>query len=326
MDHEADSSRRLAESDLGRDGPRWLELHELDLRYEALRRRAPEQEKRLLASLAQHGQQAPVVVVGSESGRAVVVDGYKRLRALRKLKADTVLVTSWKLAEAEALMLERLMRTAGRDDAFEQAWLLRELGQRFALSQEQLARRFDKSTSWVCRRLALVAQLPEEIQERVRRGEIVAHAAMKYLVPLARANRAASLRLVAALAKSHPSSRQIGALYGAWLSGNAKTRELLLSDPWLYFRAQEQARHAQKLEQGPAQQLLSDLGALGGISRRACSKLRQGLARKLLPPERDETHRCLRQAKADADALFLLGQQELGDARPETEGGHPRPS
>ena len=326
MDAETESTRGLAEVDLGGGRPMQLELHQLELRYEALRRRAPEQEKRLLASLAQHGQQAPIVVVGGEGGRAVVVDGYKRLRALRQLKADTVLVTSWKLGEAEALMLERLMRTAGRDDAFEQAWLLRELGQRFGLSQEELSRRFDKSASWVCRRLSLVAQLPEEIQERVRRGDLVAHAAMKYLVPLARANRAASLKLVAALGTGRPTSRQVGALYGAWLSGNAKTRELLLSDPWLFLRVQEQARRADKLEHSPAQQLLSDIGALGGISRRTSAKLRQGLARRLLPPERDEIHRCLRQAKADAEALFLLGQKELGHAGPETEGGDPRPA
>ena len=170
-----------------------------------------------------------------------------------------------------------------------------------------------------------MAQLPEEIQERVRRGELVAHAAMKYLVPLARANRAASLKLVAALGKGRPSSRQVGALYSAWLSGSAKTRELLLSDPWLFLRAQDEARRADKLEHSPAQQLLSDLGALGGISRRASAKLRQGLARGLLPPERNEVHQCLCQAQADAERLFLLGRKELVHARPETEDGGPRP-
>ncbi len=33
-----------------------------------------------------------------------------------------------------------------------------------------------------------MGDLPREIQEQVRRGEIAAHAAMRYLVPLARAN------------------------------------------------------------------------------------------------------------------------------------------
>ena len=59
---------------------------------------------------------------------------------------------------------------------------------RFGLGQEELGRRFDKSKSWVSRRLSLVADLPTAIQDSVRQGKLGAHAAMKYFVPLARAN------------------------------------------------------------------------------------------------------------------------------------------
>ena len=40
-----------------------LEFHQLDLRYEQLRVVRPEVERRLLASLAEVGQQVPIVVV-----------------------------------------------------------------------------------------------------------------------------------------------------------------------------------------------------------------------------------------------------------------------
>ena len=290
-----------------------LEFHQLDLRYQSLRRRSPEREKRLLASLAQHGQQMPIVVVAAEGGARAVVDGYKRVRALKTLKADTVEATVWELPEAEALLLERLMRSAEGDGPFEQAWLLHELVARFELAQAELARRFDKSVSWVCRRLALVEELPEEIQRQVREGTIVAHAAMKYLVPLARANRGDALKLVAGLGGRRPSSRQMGALYGAWLHGGAKSRELLLADPWLFLKTQEELQRA-KAEPSASQQLLGDFGALGGVSRRASRRLREGLARQLAEGERDEVRRCLTQAKADAEALFALGSKELGDA------------
>jgi len=40
-----------------------LEFHQLKLRYERLRVIRPEQERRLLASLAEVGQQVPIVVV-----------------------------------------------------------------------------------------------------------------------------------------------------------------------------------------------------------------------------------------------------------------------
>ena len=298
-----------------------LEHHQLDLRYESLRCRAPERERRLLASLAEHGQQVPIVVVGADDH--VVVDGFKRVRALRQLKVDTISATAWDLAEADALVLERLMRVGDGDGPLEQGWLLRELEVRFGKSQEELARRFDRSVSWVSRRLSLVKELPEPIQERVRQGELAPHAAMKYLVPLARANRKACVQLVDALGKRRPSSRQMAALYAAWLGGNGKSRELLLSDPWLFLRAREEAERTKEKEKPPAQVLLSDLGALGAISRRTCMRLRQGLWSRISPPERDEIVRCAAQVHSDTDCLFGLFEKELRDARPEPAHGHP---
>jgi hypothetical protein len=91
--------------------------------------------------------------------------------------------------EAEALVLDRSLRTAEQETALEQGWLLDELHRGLGLSFEDLARRFDRSVSWVSRRLALVKELPESVQTHVREGKIGAQAAMKYLVPMARAKR-----------------------------------------------------------------------------------------------------------------------------------------
>ena len=55
-----------------------LEFHQLELRYESLRSREPEREKRLLASLSERGQQVPIAVVSIEAPRYAVIDGYKR--------------------------------------------------------------------------------------------------------------------------------------------------------------------------------------------------------------------------------------------------------
>lgn len=300
-----------------------LEFHQLDLRYEALRRHSPEREKRLLASLAQCGQQMPIAVVRGENGAHVVVDGYKRIRALKRLKADTVVAMVWEICEAEALVLARLMRVSDGDDAFEQGWLLRELRSRFGLSQDELGRRFDKSTSWVCRRLSLVEQLPEEVQERVRKGELVPHAAMKFLVPLARANRTACLNLVAAFGRKKPTSRQIGALYNAWSRGDASLRERLLADPWLFLRAQEAARSSDDTDGPPAQRLVHALDSIGLICRRASQQTQQGFACHLHARERQQLKLCLTQTKTEADVLFHLIDQELTDAQPEPANSHP---
>ena len=64
-----------------------LELHQLDRRYEGLRTRSARRERRLLASLSEVGQQTPIVVV-RDGQRWVVVDGYKRVRAVQRLGQD----------------------------------------------------------------------------------------------------------------------------------------------------------------------------------------------------------------------------------------------
>jgi len=152
-----------------------LEFHQLDLRYESLRVHRPDRERRLLASLADHGQQVPIVVIAiiEESNRFVVIDGYKRIRALRKLGRDTIHATVWDMPETEALILDRSLRTAEGETALEQAWLLSEINSSLGMSLDDLALRFDRSKSWVSRRLALIRELPQSVQQHIRLGKIV---------------------------------------------------------------------------------------------------------------------------------------------------------
>ena len=60
------------------------------------------------------------------------------------------------------------MRLSRQECALEQGWLLWEMAQCFGYSVQELARRFDRSMSWVSRRLALVELLPQTIQQQVR--------------------------------------------------------------------------------------------------------------------------------------------------------------
>ena len=211
-----------------------------------------------MSSLAEVGQQAPIVVVcASEAARYVVIDGYKRVRLLRRLGQDTVRATTWDLGEAEALLLERMMRAGDADNALEQGWLLRELRDRFALSGEELGKRFGRTPSWVSRRLSLVAELPESVQKHVRAGAIGAHAAMKYLVPLARANRSDGERLADAVAPLRLTTRQMAVVHAAWLGANITTRELLLKDPALVVRAHAEAQRASERPETTAHRILS---------------------------------------------------------------------
>lgn len=295
-----------------------IEFHQLDLRYARLRSQRPSTEKQLLASLAEIGQQIPVVVVRAEDERFVLIDGHKRVRALRRLGHDTVRATRWDLSEPDALLMDRLMRTGDSASPLEQGWLLHELAVRFDLSLEELGRRFSRSPSWVSRRLALVEDLPAEIQEHVRRGELPAHAAMKHLVPLARANADDCRRLVEGIAGKGLSNRQVGALYAAWRDGIAGTRERVLEAPMLFLKARDQIVGPPK-DEGRA--LFDDLDMLTAIARRARRRLRAGVFRRLLPPERSEVSRCMRSARGELDRLGRRMNEEERNARPGITSG-----
>jgi ParB/RepB/Spo0J family partition protein len=257
-----------------------LEHHQLEKKYAALRIADAGRTARLVASLCEHGQQQPVLVVrGAEGGeveRYVLIDGYARVAALVELKRDTVKATALELSEAHALLLAfRLERNRARS-VIEEAWLLRELVHTHAIAQNELASLLGRSASWVSRRLALVEVLPEVAEQAVRRGALPAQAAMKCLVPLARANRGQCEGLVVNLQGHRLSVRQMARLYAGWRAGNAEQRERIVEHPLLYLDMEE------KLPDKPLdpatereQRLARDLGMLAGICRRARQALKE---------------------------------------------------
>ena len=248
-----------------------LEFHQLDRRWEHLRARHPARQRRLLASLAECGQQTPIVVVAAEgrADRYVVIDGYKRIAALEQLGRDTVEAVVWPMSEAAAVLLDRSLRLSEHETALELGWLLAEMEQRFGYSVEELSRRFDRSVTWVSRRLAMVELLPESIQQQVREGKIAAQVAMRFLVPVARQSLEDCQRMAAILAEHHCDSREASQLYAAWRRGSAAIRKRILDDPALFFKTQRQ----RKVPAGPAAELVRDLEMVTAIVNRAHRRL-----------------------------------------------------
>jgi ParB family chromosome partitioning protein len=257
-----------------------LEFHQLDRRWEHLRVRHAARQRRLLASLAESGQQTPIVVVAAEgqADRYVVIDGYKRIVALEQLGRDTVEVVVWPMSEAAAVLLDRSLRLSEHETALEVGWLLAELERRFDYGLDELARRFDRSVSWVSRRLALAEVLPEAIQQQVREGKILAQVAMKFLVPVARQSLEDCQRMAAIFGEHHCDTRQAGQLYAAWRKGSSAVRKRILDDPELFFKTQ---RQAQEKAAGTGAELLRDLEMVVAIVSRAQRRLAGAAATEL---------------------------------------------
>jgi ParB family chromosome partitioning protein len=249
-----------------------LEFHQLDHRLEHLRVRHPARFRQLLASLAETGQQTPIIVIPYEQ-RYLVIDGHQRIAALKQLRRDTVDALVWEISEAEALLLVHSLRMNSEPEtALEQGWLLAEMEEKLGYTIEELARRFDRSATWVARRLALVETLPEAVQQQVREGRIAAQIAMRYLAPVVRVNPEHCVRMANVFAQHPWTSRQAALLYNAWREATTKQmRERILTEPELFLKTQEQPR------QPTATTLESDLNQIVAIARRALDRAEESI-------------------------------------------------
>jgi ParB family chromosome partitioning protein len=292
-----------------------LEFHQLDRRWEHLRVRHPARQRRLLASLAESGQQTPIVVVAAEgaAGRYVVIDGYKRIAALEQLGRDTVEAVVWPMSEAAAVLLDRSLRLSEHESALEVGWLLAELEQRFGYGLEELARRFDRSVSWVSRRLALAELLPEAIQQQVREGKLLAQVAMKFLVPVARQSLEDCPRMAAIFAQHHCDTRQAGQLYAAWRKGSPAIRKRILDEPELFFKAQ---RQEVKPATTTAAELLRDLEMVAAIVNRAQRRVAGAGASEL---DRQQCEAARHQIQRIENQLQRLDEKILSEEEPHVE-------
>jgi ParB family chromosome partitioning protein len=311
-----------------------LEFHQLDQRWEHLRVRPAAQLRQLMASLAEAGQQTPIVVVASEvgDGRYLVIDGHKRIAALRQLGRDTVDATVWPMSAAEALLLDRSLRFSRQESALEQGWLLAEMEQRFRYSLEELARRFDRRVSWVARRLALVELLPATIQQQVREGKIAAQLAMKYLIPIARVSAEDCERMGAVWVTHHCDTRQAGQLYTAWRGGSRVVRERILQEPELFLRTQRPSeRETQPAGVALEQDLEMAVALLQRVSRRLSAALpemnrrQQEQAQHRLEGARREIHRIATRMEKEQESKHAepgATDRDLGDELAARE--HPR--
>jgi ParB/RepB/Spo0J family partition protein len=286
-----------------------LEFHQLERRWEHLRVRQPQRQRRLMGSLAESGQLTPIVVVLSpdEHERYLVIDGHKRIAALEQLGRDTIEATVWTMSAAEALLLERSLRCSPAESALEQGWLLVEMEQSFGYSLEELARRWDRSVSWVSRRLALVELLPETIQQQVREGKLGAQLAMKYLVPVARINLEDCTRMALAFVQQHCNTRQAGQLYAAWREGTRVVRERVLAEPQLFLKTQRPSATSRPGSAGVERDLEMAVAILRRVGRRLATAL----------PEMDgfgqeQTQRQIERARQELERMAARIGKERG--------------
>jgi len=245
-----------------------LDLHRLDLRFAESRLVEPRAVERIARSIERCGQIVPCVVVAVAGGpdadgeRLVLIDGYRRIAALRRIGRDTASVDRWACDVTDAL-LGLLARTQNRPFAsIEEALLIRELMQGLGLSQHDLARRCGRDVSWVSRRLQLLSGLPDAALSAVRSGKLSSWAANRVVVPLARANAGHADRLLTALADAPLSTRELRCWFEHYQRAFRSAREHMVSRPHLFLDALRETgeqRAGLRLRAGPEGECAADL-------------------------------------------------------------------
>ena len=254
-----------------------LDLHRLDLRFARARVAEPLAVERIARSIERGGQIVPCVAVADppveilQGGeRLVLIDGYRRIAALRRLGRDTARVECWACDLAEA-MLGVLARTQSR-----QWTAIEELVQCLGRSQHAIARRSGRDVSWVSRRLQLLVGLPDAVLVAVIEGRLSSWAANRVVAPLARANSEHAERLVKALSDTPLDTRALRQWFDHYQKAGRLARERLVEHPHLFMAALEESIEqstSEDLRDGPEGRCETDLRRINVLIRSVRKRL-----------------------------------------------------
>jgi len=245
-----------------------IDLHRLIMRFDHIRMMEPEAIGRLRYSIERFGQLSPVIVNLEGTQDLILMDGYKRVQAIRGCCKDTVLAEIWNTDEHTALFRLLSENQHKNNEVIEESLMLRELKNRYNLSLGQIAQNIGRDITWVSRRVDMVNTLPDDILDAVRKGDISAWSASRILAPLARANTEHARHLVEELKKKPLSTRELNTLYKHYKKSNQSVREKIIKEPALFIKSLKNLEHeknALKLYAGPEGTWLKDIKTVNRI-------------------------------------------------------------
>ncbi len=254
-----------------------VDLHRLELRFEETRIVDASAVQRLVNSMQESGQMVACIAAAQEpEGSLVLIDGYRRVGALRRLGMDTALVQCWHCPVGAALA-QMLAHSLSRVfDPMEEALMLRELIDHHGLSLREAAHQCARDVSWVQRRLLLLGALPQDLVQAVRGAHVSSWAAVRILAPLARANSEHASRLLRSMEQDRMSTRELQTWFAHYQASQHQARERMVTHPRLFIegtKAVAQERAARDLRGGPEREVVGDLGYLHALVRRLSGRL-----------------------------------------------------
>ncbi len=271
------------------------DIHCLDLRFASTRLQSPQMVNAMMRSIEHSGQLTPVAAIDGTKNRFILMDGYLRLAALRRMGSDTVCVTLWDCDEASGLLRVLAGAQAHPWAAIEEARTIRMLIQQFDRSQHAIARDIGRDVSWVNRRLSLIESVSDDVLATVCKGQLSTWAAARIIAPLARANSDHATTMVQFLKHHSLPTRELSTWNKHYQTASRSVREEMVKAPDLFLSAlrnQEQEKQAKTLAAGPEGAWVKDMSIIKAILKRQQSVI----AMLFSSPHNESDQQPLRQA------------------------------
>jgi hypothetical protein len=205
---------------------REIELNTLSRKYESFRLKNKYREQQLLTSILENGIREPLACIKKSEENYILLDGYKRLRCLCKLKLNLVPVTSIGNDDEEAIFQLIIQSNNKALQTIEQSCFLDELHKRFCLSVSQMAERLSVSPAWVSVRLGILEEMSEVVKQKVFSGDFPVRSYMYTLKPFTRVNNQHRINsFVTKVSGKQLSTRDIETLAYGYFRGGSKVKE-----------------------------------------------------------------------------------------------------
>lgn len=205
-----------------------IDLKSIDLRHEASRLKCAYREEKLFDSILQKDILEPVIGVHIDNGQYILFDGFKRYRAAKIVGISSLPFNS--IGDNECQGIISFIRTSIIQslNILEQAAFIKYLKEQYKLNSTELARRLEKSKSWVSMRQNLLEELTPRIKSKIFTGDFPAYAYMYCLRMFMRMNECSIddvERFILAVSGKKLSIREIEKLAYGYFKGTQNVKD-----------------------------------------------------------------------------------------------------
>ncbi len=210
-----------------------IELNQVDIQYSDFRCSNARIEKNLLNSISQIGVTEPLSVVKKEGDDLsyLLLDGFKRFRCAKNLNLHQIPVTIIGDNEVSGVLRILCQNQSSSMNGLEEAVFIENLSSTHGLSYSEIARKINRSVSWVSLRAEMTRSMSDCIREKILSGKFPLRSYIYNLIPFTRVKGGEEdvEKFVTALSGKEFSTRDIALMSHAFFRGDEQIKQQILN-------------------------------------------------------------------------------------------------